>query len=68
MANWDIGLSAAFDVSVMSLLNPSLIVEAGTSSLTLGVAARAGEECSKHEQKDEKCSAELGMAMHSHCC
>ena len=52
VANWDRGLSAAFDVSVTSPLNPSLIVEAGTSS---GVAARAAEE-QKHENNDEKCS------------
>ena len=32
MANWDRGLSAALDVSVTSPLNPSLIVEAGTTS------------------------------------
>ena len=42
----------AFDVSLTSLINFSLIVEAGTSS---GVAARAAEE-HKHENK---CS-ELG--------
>ena len=40
--NWDRGLSAAFYVLVMSPLNPSLIVEAGTSS---GVAAKVAEEC-----------------------
>ena len=55
VANWDIGLSAAFDVSVMSPLNPSLYVEVGTSS---GVATRVAGEC-KHEKNDEKCS-ELG--------
>ena len=55
VANWDRNLSVAFDVSVTSPLNPSLIVEAGTSS---GVAARVAEE-RKHEKNDEKCS-ELG--------
>ena len=55
VANWDRGLSAAFDISVTSPLNPSLIVEAGTSS---GVAARVAEERT-HEKNDEKCS-ELG--------
>ena len=55
VANWDRGLSAAFDVSVMSPLNPTLIVEASTPS---GVAARAAEG-RKHEKTDEKCS-ELG--------
>ena len=47
----------------MSPLNPSLIVEADTSS---GVAARVAEE-HKHEKNDEKCS-ELGWQMHPHCC
>ena len=55
MANWNRGLSAAFDVSVMSLLNASLLIEAGTPS---GVAASAAEE-HKYEYNDEKCS-ELG--------
>ena len=55
VANWDRGFSAAFDVSVTSLLNPSLYVEVGTSSQ---VAARVAEE-RKHEKNDEKCS-ELG--------
>ena len=40
------------DVSVTSPLNPTLIVEEGTSS---GVAARATEEC-KHEKNGEKCT------------
>ena len=53
--NWDRGLSAAFDVSVTSLLNPSLIVE---SSISSGVAARVAEEC-KHEKNDKRYS-ELG--------
>ena len=53
--NWDRGLSAAFDVLVTSSLNPSLIVEVGTSS---GVAARVAEEC-KHEKNDEK-GSDLG--------
>ena len=54
MANWDRGLSAAFNVSVTSPFNTSLIVEVSTFS---GVAARtAGER--KHKNND-KCT-ELG--------
>ena len=61
VAYCDRGLSAACDVSVTSLLNPSLIVEAGTPSQ---VAARAAKE-RKHEHNDEKCS-ELGWQQKHH--
>ena len=50
-ADIDGSASAAFDISVTSPLNSSLVVEAGTSS---GVAARAAEK-RKHLQNDAKC-------------
>ena len=40
VTNWDNGISAAFDVTVTSPLNSSIIMEAGMYS---GVAARAAE-------------------------
>ena len=49
---WDNGISAAFDVTVTSLLNSSIIMEAGMYS---GVAARAAE-FRKHTQNDTKCA------------
>eukprot|EP00731_Ephydatia_muelleri_P014934 Em0008g654a len=55
VANWDRGFSAAFDVSVISPLNPLHIVEAGISP---GAAAKATEE-RKHRNNDAKCE-ELG--------
>ena len=55
VANWDRGFSAAFDVSVISPLNPLHIVEAGISP---GAAAKATKE-RKHRNNDAKCE-ELG--------
>ena len=54
-SNWLCGKPAAFDLSVTSLLNPSLLSEAG---LTAGSAAVAAE-LRKHSANDAKCS-ELG--------
>ena len=51
VSNWDGSASAAFDISVTSPLNSSLVVEAGMSS---GVAARAAEK-RKHLHNDAKC-------------
>ena len=51
VSNWDGSASAAFDISVTSPLNSSLVVEAGMSS---GVAAKAAEK-RKHLQNDAKC-------------
>ena len=47
--------SAAYDITVTSLLNPSTILEAGVSA---GTAAKAAE-VRKHSKYDAKCS-ELG--------
>eukprot|EP00731_Ephydatia_muelleri_P031406 Em0022g920a len=46
VTNWDNGISAAFDVTVTSLLNSDVIMEAGMNS---GIAARAAEfrKCSE---------------------
>ena len=49
--NWDGSASSAFDISVTSPLNSSLVVEAGMSS---GVAARAAKN-RKHSENDAKC-------------
>ena len=54
-SNWLCGKPAAFDLSVTSPLNPSLLSEAG---LTAGSAAVAAE-LRKHSGNDAKCS-ELG--------
>ena len=45
----DNGISAVFDVTVTSLLNSSVIMEAGIYS---GVAARAAAEFRKHSEND----------------
>ena len=58
VSNWDGSASAAFDISVTSPLNSSLVVEAGMSS---GVAARAAEK-RKHLQNDAKCNSLAGGA------
>ena len=50
--NWVQGKPAAFDLSVTSPLNPTIISEA---SVTAGVAAKATEE-RKHRSNDAKCS------------
>ena len=55
MTTWGIKGSAAFDVTVISPLNSSIVSEAGVTS---GVAARAAE-MRKHEENDAKCT-ELG--------
>ena len=54
-SNWLCGKPAAFDLSVTSPLNPSLLSEAG---LTAGSAA-VSAELKKHSANDAKCS-ELG--------
>ena len=50
--NWDNGISAAFDVTVTSQLNSSVVMEAGMYS---GVAARVAE-FRKHSENDTKCA------------
>ena len=61
--NWLCGKTAAFDLSVTSPLNPSLLSKAG---LTAGSAAVAAE-LRKHSANDAK-SSELGWTcMHSPC-
>ena len=52
VTNWDNGISAAFDVTVTSPLNSSIIMEVG---MYTGVAARAAE-FGKHIQNDTKCA------------
>ena len=52
VTNWDNGISAAFDVTVTSPLNSSIIMEVGMYS---GVAARAAK-FRKHTQNDTKCA------------
>ena len=61
VSNWDGSASAAFDISVTSPLNSSLVVEAGMLSR---VAARAAEK-RKHLQNDAKCKQLGCMAVHS---
>ena len=53
--NWSLGKPAAFDLTVTSPLNPSILSEAG---VTAGSAALV-VECHKHDLNDPKCS-ELG--------
>ena len=53
--NWSLGKPAAFDLTVTSPLNPSILSEAG---VTAGSAALVAE-CHKHDLNDPKCS-ELG--------
>ena len=53
--NWSLGKPAAFDLTVTSLLNPSILSEAG---VTAGSAAKVAE-CRKHDSNGPKCS-ELG--------
>ena len=53
--NWSLGKPAAFDLSVTSLLNSNILLEAGFRA---GQAARATEE-RKNEENDAKCK-ELG--------
>ncbi|KAL5457011.1 hypothetical protein EMCRGX_G034244 [Ephydatia muelleri] len=52
VTNWDKGISAAFNVTVTSPLNSSVVTEAGMYS---GVAARAAE-FRKHSENDTKCA------------
>ena len=52
VTNWDNGISAAFNITVTSPLNSSVIMEAGMYS---GVAARAAE-LRKHSENDTKCA------------
>ena len=51
LTNWATGKTAAFDVSVTSLLNTLTLLEAGVSA---GSAARATED-RKHKANDAKC-------------
>eukprot|EP00731_Ephydatia_muelleri_P037801 Em0566g3a len=53
--NWSLGKPAAFDLTITSLLNPSILSEAGVMA---GFAASVAE-CRKHDLNDPKCS-ELG--------
>ena len=53
--NWSLGKPAAFYLTITSLLNPSILSEAG---VTAGSAASVAE-CRKHVLNDLKCS-ELG--------
>eukprot|EP00731_Ephydatia_muelleri_P010053 Em0005g639a len=53
--NWDLGKPAAFDLSVTSMLHPSVLLEA---SMTAGSAALVAEN-RKHKYNDRKCE-ELG--------
>ena len=53
--NWSLGKPATFDLSVTSLLNSNVLLEAG---LAAGQAASATEE-RQHEENDAKCK-ELG--------
>ena len=55
ITNWDCGTSAAFDITVVSLLNSINMLEAG---MYQGVSAKAAEQ-RKHSENDRKC-AELG--------
>ena len=55
VANWSLGKPAAFDLTVTSPLNPSILSEAGVMA---GSAAKVAE-CCKHDMNDPKCS-ELG--------
>ena len=55
VANWSLGKPAAFDLTITSLLNPSVLSEVG---VTAGNAAKVAE-CRKHDMNDPKCS-ELG--------
>ena len=55
VSTWGIKGSAAFDVTVTSLLNSSIVSEAG---VTAGVAAKAAE-VRKHYENDANCT-ELG--------
>ena len=52
---WSLGKPAAFDHTITSPLNPSILSEAG---VTAGSAASV-VECRKHDLNDPKCS-ELG--------
>ena len=53
--NWDLGKPVAFDLSVMSTLHPSVLLEA---SMMVGSAACVAEN-RKHNNNDRKCE-ELG--------
>ena len=55
--NWDLGKPAAFDLTVASLLNPSILNEVCT---TAGSSALVSEQ-RKHASNDVKCS-ELGWS------
>ncbi|KAL5463777.1 hypothetical protein EMCRGX_G032711 [Ephydatia muelleri] len=55
VTNWSLGKPAAFDLTVTSPLNPSILSEAG---VTAGSAAKV-VECRKQDMNDPKCS-ELG--------
>ena len=62
-SNWLCGKPAAFDLTVVSPLNPTFISEAGRIAGSAAVAA----ELRKHSANDAKCS-ELGWTcIHSPC-
>ena len=52
VSNWSLGKPAAFDLTITSQLNPSILCEAG---VTAGSAALV-VECRKHDLNDPKCS------------
>ena len=58
--NWSLGKPAAFDLTITSQLNPSILCEAG---VTAGSAALV-VECRKHDLNDPKCSSWAGNAHH----
>ena len=65
MPNWDLGKPAAFDLTIASLLNQSILNEA---CVTAGSSAQVSE----HASNDGKCS-ELGwscipVAVETDCC
>ena len=55
VANWSFGKRAAFDLTVTSPLNPSILSEAGVTAGSATLVA----ECRKHDSNGPKCS-ELG--------
>ena len=57
ISNWDLGKPAAFDLTVISLLNPITLYEA---CVTAGSSAQISEQ-RKHASSDAKCS-QLGWA------
>ncbi|KAL5483977.1 hypothetical protein EMCRGX_G020399 [Ephydatia muelleri] len=50
--NWSLGKPAAFDLTITSPLNPSILSEAGVMAGSAALVA----ECHKHDLNDPKCS------------